>query len=181
MSNIIYKSDYSLNEYMPLIEEIFDSYPSMYDLEEYKKVLDIPENKLWDIANRLKADDLMAAEDAMWGVQTNDLVFVKTIKTWNGTTRSVGTIPAYRLSDILKYNFAGDNITIFYDGYDVICNDYHHDGVNTYIVREMESKSKYNKYIEGLHDHRFMIDDYPDFTLSLSSKVCKEFGFEAAK
>ena len=106
--------------------------------EDGEPIEDITDEDIWDEAYLL-AD--MCFEDERMNLDKdldNDIICIADVGTWCGRRSGYKTIGT-NLKDILYSQVDGQSdITVEYDGVDVIASESHHDGCNCYIFREIK-------------------------------------------
>ena len=137
------------------------------------------ENRLWDFAadmNELDLDDLRTNLDIQLDTP---ILILADIGRWDGRVRGYKEIYSGNLKDIFCAQVNGmSDQHWFCDGYNICCQETHHDGTNYYIYRAIRNKDN----IEGLYEKILNQEEVTSFTLnyytkSLAGVVAKIFGF----
>ncbi len=137
------------------------------------------EDRLWDFANdmnELNLDDLRTNLNIQLDTP---ILILADIGYWNGCVRGYKEIHSGNLKDIFYAQVNGmSDQHWFCDGYNICCQETHHDGTNYYIYRAIRNKDN----MEGLYEKILNREEVTSSTLnyytkSLASVVAKIFGF----
>ena len=137
------------------------------------------ENRLWDFANdmnKLDLDDLRTNLDIQLDTP---ILILADIGRWMDGSRGYKEIHSGNLKDIFCAQVNGmSDQHWFCDGYNICCQETHHDGTNYYIYRAIRNKDN----IEGLYEKILNQEEVTSSTLnyytkSLAGVVAKIFGF----
>ena len=137
------------------------------------------EDRLWNFAtdmNELNLDDLRTNLDIQ--LHTPILILAD-IGRWNGRVQGYKEIHSGNLKDIFYAQVNGmSDQHWFCDGYNICCQETHHDGTNYYIYRAIRNQNN----IEDLYEKILNREEITSSTLnyytkSLASIVAKIFGF----
>ena len=106
--------------------------------EDGEPIEDITDEDIWNEAYSLAE---MYFDDERMNLNKdlgNDIICIADVGTWRGRRSGYKTIGT-NLNDILYSQVDGQSdITVEYDGVDVIASESHHDGCNCYIFREIK-------------------------------------------
>ena len=137
------------------------------------------ENRLWDFAadmNELNLDDLRTNLDIQLDTP---ILILADIGRWDRRVRGYKEIHSGNLKDIFCAQVNGmSDQHWFCDGYNICCQETHHDGTNYYIYRAIRNKDN----MEGLYEKILNREEVTSSTLnyytkSLAGVVAKIFGF----
>lgn len=137
------------------------------------------EDRLWDFANdmnELNLDDLRTNLNIQLDTP---ILILADIGYWNGCVRGYKEIHSGNLKDIFYAQVNGmSDQHWFCDGYNICCQETHHDGTNYYIYRAIRNKDN----MEGLYEKILNREEVTSSTLnyytkSLAGVVAKIFGF----
>ena len=162
-----------------------------YDFEESRQqvsdvecidIQDVADDAVWRYIN----DDIcltLDAEESNLDIPTGRIVVFATLGLWHGKVRGSRMLPEQRLSAILHAACRdSEEYTVYYDTDDgeVKARDVHHDGVNSYVFREMAADTSFNDrelFLESAELGSVTLDDIKRFTVSLGPRVEAVYGW----
>ena len=146
-------------------------------LDDEEPIDDISDDDIWQEAYAL-AD--MNFDDERMNLNKdlgNDIVCIANVGTWQGR-RSAYSVIGTNLNEVLCSHVDGQSdITVEFDGVDVIASESHHDGCNSYVFREVKPNAP-ESFKEKLEFHEHISDDeFKRYTRSLRPYVKQIYGW----
>lgn len=126
-----------------------------------------------DIVNTAHLDD----ERELLNIQlANPILIIADIGRWNGRAAGYKIISSGNIRDILQPQVSSSECRWYCDGYNIRCDESHHDGVNYYEYREIMDLQKVEWLLENtnLGGAKQKIRSY---TRSLAKDVAEKYGF----
>ncbi|WP_405316658.1 hypothetical protein [Faecalibacillus faecis] len=103
------------------------------------------------------------------------ILVIADLGLWNGR-RSGYKILVNNLNEIFKTRL-GDYYKIYCDGYNVKMEDYHHDGVNYYMFREIKEDRNIDKLLDAIYNGKTISSAMLNYyTKSLRSYIWDIYG-----
>lgn len=110
-----------------------------------------------------------------------DVLVIKTINRWNGTSVCCSIINRNTIGDLLERFFDGNSYYVEADTGDLVGEAYHHDGTNYYRFHEISADA----LNDDVDDLAYKIDtgaEYADdlsrLTKTLGGRIAKVYGWE---
>lgn len=156
-------------EWETAIEEDREMNPGFYENRD-------PEEAAYEAAcnmNQRHLDD----ERELLNIQlANPILIIADIGRWNGRAAGYKIISSGNIRDILQPQVSSSECCWYCDGYNIRCDESHHDGVNYYEYREIMDLQKVEWLLENtnLGGAKQKIRSY---TRSLAKDVAKKYGF----
>ena len=146
-------------------------------LDDEEPIDDISDDDIWQEAYEL-AD--ISYDDERMNLNKdlgNDIVCIANVGTWQGR-RSAYSVIGTNLNEVLCSHVDGQSdITVEFDGVDVIASESHHDGCNSYVFREVKPNAP-ESFKEKLEFHEYISDDeFKRYTRSLRPYVKQIYGW----
>lgn len=156
---------------------IWDSHISLEETKEYDDGI-LSEEEIWQAcveANGIWLDDEKRNLDIPVEGQ---VLIIADLGLWNGRHSAYKVEDVDVLADILHNNMNGDSECRFYcDGYDIKCEESHHDGINHYTYREITRSAAAKKLMDKLYMQQPVSrKEITACTRSLAPLVAKVYG-----
>ena len=117
-----------------------DSYENYTDEDIIESLMEdgmdreeITDEDIWEERNFLSEIHFQDEENNLNKELNNDILVIASIGKWNGRVNGYRVISG-NLQNIL-YQACGDYYHVYYDGYNILAKDCHHDGTNYYTFR----------------------------------------------
>ena len=136
---------------------------------------DIDEDAIYDERSNLAQWDF---EDEVANLNIslpNKILCIASLGLWTGR-HSGYKILDNKLNSIL-YQAQGSYYHVFYDGYNVVAKDPHHDGTNYYTFRLIKDNVNIDNLLIKLYDGTATKTDINNYTKSLRDTVRKIYGW----
>ena len=162
---LIWSSDVNVEDYEDFLKE---EYPEITD--EYEKYT------LCSEMNDMYFEDEMANLD----INTNPIVCIADLGLWNGRRTGIKRC-GNNVNSILCSTMNG-NVKFFYDRYNVKGTEYHHDGTNYYVYREIkgntyeEQERNYNRLLNAVLENTLTSSLISRCTRSIRDYVTSVYG-----
>lgn len=156
-------------EWEAAIEEDREMNPGFYENRD-------PEEAAYEAAcnmNQRHLDD----ERELLNIQlANPILIIADIGRWNGRAAGYKIISSGNIRDILQPQVSSSECRWYCDGYNIRCDESHHDGINYYEYREIMDLQKVEWFLENtnLGGAKQKIRSY---TRSLAKDVAEKYGF----
>lgn len=160
--NIIW--DGTIYDFTDWLDDLREDYPDMSD------------DELLELARDLHAEYL-DDERANLSVEVpGELVIIADLGLWNGRVQGIKRLPKSNISEFLYSQCKGISECKFYsNGLDICCDEYHHDGTNHYILREMRENRSVDRLMDRICNgetlSRATINYYTKSTVGVVNKV----------
>lgn len=82
--------------------------------------------------------------------EINPILVIADLGLWNGRKQGYKIIQSGNIADILKNH--NDYFEVYSDGYNVKCTDYHHDGTNYYMYREIRNMDNIQNLLDKIYN-----------------------------
>ncbi len=103
------------------------------------------------------------------------MLCIASLGLWYGT-RTGYKILGYNLNDVLKQG-QGDYYHVYFDGYNVLADDCHHDGTNHYEFRLIKDNVNIDVLLDKLYNGTATRNDINNYTTSLRRYVSAIYGW----
>lgn len=171
MKYLIWKSEIDVKDYKDLLNE---EYPEITDEYEQYRVC-------WEYNQ-----DVLEDEKANLGhiIFAHPIIQIAELGLWFGKRTSykvIGDDRGSKLTDIFS-SCCGDDQEYYVEDGDACCDDYHHDGMNHYIYRELRCDEECAEdLLDALYSQKpvdqKLIEKY---TKSIAPEICKVYGWKSA-
>ena len=102
---------------------------------------DITDEMVWQEVNEQTADTYDFTRKDLNKQLNNPIVCIADVGTWNGRISGYSNV-GNNLNSVLNAHVNGtSDILVEYDGVNIISTEYHHDGTNHYIYRELKDNA----------------------------------------
>ena len=137
---------------------------------------DITEDDIYDerieLANMDFSDEVANLDKEL----DNNIILIASLGLWNG--HKCG----YKILDnnlnSIMYQAQGDYYHVYYDGYNVVARDSHHDGTNYYTFRMLKDNVNVDKFLDKLYYGKATKNDINNYTKSLRNEVREIYGWK---
>lgn len=168
----IYDSDINLNDWKDFIKETEGNMGVKLSISEaYELVEEMVSSYFEDEIANLNKD------------LGYPILVVADFGFWNGRRTGYKVIESGNLSDILKH-CSGDNCKWYCDGYNIRCEESHHDGTNYYTYRKIvngyENDGIFNLLNKLYYNRPISKATLNYYTKSIAKDVAEIYGFQEA-
>lgn len=142
--------------------------------EDGEPIEDITDEDIWQEAYELASMNYDDERSNLNKDLGNDIICIADVGTWCGRHRAYCVIGT-NLNGVLR-SHVGD-ITVEFDGVDIIASESHHDGCNSYVFREVKPNAP-ESFKEKLEFHEYISDnEFKKHTRSLRPYVKQIYGW----
>lgn len=106
---------------------------------------------------------------------SNNILIIASLGLWHGIKTGYKIIDS-NLKSIL-YQAVGDYYKVYYDGYNVVAEDAHHDGTNYYTFRLIKDDVNIDNLLDKIYSGTATNADINRYTKSLRSEVKTIYGW----
>lgn len=168
---VIWSSDIDLSDWKDFIEEDKAANPLFYegkdpDVAAYEAVCEMNNSYLDD--ERMNLDIQLEYP----------ILIISDLGLWDGRRKAYKVVSSGNIRDILYAQVNGMSRCNWYcDGYNICCDEAHHDGINHYIYREIRNESNIGRFLDKLYygapiSHSI----FNHYTRSIAKDVARVYG-----
>lgn len=136
---------------------------------------DITEEDIYEERNFLAEMDYSDEKDNLYKLLPNNILCIANLGLWNGR-KSGYKVLDNNLNSILN-QACGDYYHVYYDGYNIVAKDSHHDGTNYYTFRLIKDNVNIENLLTKLYNGKATNKDINNYTKSLRSEVKQIYGW----
>lgn len=163
----IWNSEINLEEWKDFLEEDRELNPDLYEEGEdgYLRVCEINSAYLED--ERINFDKKLE----------NPILIIADLGLWNGRAAAYKILVSGNLKDILCAQVNGMSENHWYcDGYNICCDETHHDGTNHYLYREIRNMDNIEHFLELIYQKQDWKSCLNYYTRSIAKDVGRIYG-----
>lgn len=106
------------------------------------------------------------------------IIIIADLGLWNGRKTGIKLLNTCNVNAVLGGSYVNGDIKYYADRYNVRADDYHHDGTNHYLFREVRKDRNINNLIDRVMDGEVITSSIINYyTKSIVSYVNKVYGW----
>lgn len=163
----IWNSEINLEDWKDFLEEDRDLNPDLYEGGEdgYLRVCEVNSEYLED--ERINLDKKLE----------NPILIIADLGLWNGRAAACKILESGNLKDILCAQVNGISKNHWYcDGYNICCDETHHNGTNHYLYREIRNMDNIERFLELIYQKQDWKSCLNYYTRSIAKEVGRIYG-----
>lgn len=163
----IWNSEINMDEWKDFLEEDKNLNPGLYQTNEddFLQVYKLNQEYLDD--ERANLDKTLP----------NPILVIANLGLWNGRTTAYKIIQSGNLKDILTPQVDGISGQHWYcDGYNICCDETHHDGTNHYLYREIKNSENIENFLNMIYRKDNWEEKLNYYTKSIASDIGRIYG-----
>lgn len=157
----IWNSEIKVEDYQDYIEEELQGYD---EDEVYQAILEMNNGYLDD--ERMNLNKLL----------DHQILLIADPGLWDGRRRAYKLLNTHNIKDILYAQTNNSEIRWYCDGYNICCDEVHHDGTNHYIYREIKNSENIQSFLYSICCEKDWKKKLNYYTRSIASDVAKVYG-----
>lgn len=167
---VIWDSWIDMDKWKEFIEEDKELNPESYkgcDPEEaaYEAIYDMNQRYLED--ERMNLDIQLP----------HPILILADLGLWNGRSQGYKVIDSGNIKDILHSQSEGE-CKWYCNGYDICCDESHHDGINHYIYREIRNEDNIDNFLNRIYNgEKIPKRTINYYTRSIAKDIGRVYGF----
>ncbi len=150
----------------------------------------------WDFSEELeKHPDLLEGEDAKYNLAqkynslylederdnldiqlSHPILLIANLGLWNGKRTAYSIIWSGNIKDILYAKLSTSKTHWYCDGYNICCDEIHHNGTNHYIYREIRDEENIQTFLNKIYNGEDIKKSMNYYTRSIATDVARVYG-----